>query len=224
MRGCHSPGAGRITAPGSSWPQSIRIVQRKRRPTSKVDSMMVLRAEARRHRFEIRDFAGRAAAGHSVPPRWSDVCVVSFIWEKTARPARLLRAKTGSPGSPLRRRLNVSVSPIRPSSAAAPAVLRPQARSRPARGRSTSPSRARRGRRRRRRSRGASDGLSSRWSMRRPGVARIGVAEIVPERVDALVRMQLRAARRSSPVRAGARYASRTSGRNSASSTQRSGL
>src|SRR5258705_9444943 len=44
MRGCHSPGSGRITAPGSSWPQSMRIVQRKRRPTPNVDSMMVLRA------------------------------------------------------------------------------------------------------------------------------------------------------------------------------------
>ena len=40
----HSPGSGRITTPGSSWPQSMRIVQRKRRPTSNVDSMMVLRA------------------------------------------------------------------------------------------------------------------------------------------------------------------------------------
>src|SRR5207237_6188163 len=29
---------------GSSWPQSTRIVQLKRRPTSNVDSMMVLRA------------------------------------------------------------------------------------------------------------------------------------------------------------------------------------
>src|SRR6266404_2654750 len=26
--------------------------------------------QARRDRFEIRDFAGRAAAGHSGPPRW----------------------------------------------------------------------------------------------------------------------------------------------------------
>jgi hypothetical protein len=33
-----------MTAPGSSWPQSMRIVQRKRWPTSKVDSMIVLRA------------------------------------------------------------------------------------------------------------------------------------------------------------------------------------
>src|ERR1700724_473668 len=44
MRGCDSPGSGRITASGSSWPQSTRIVQRKRRPTSNVGSMMVLRA------------------------------------------------------------------------------------------------------------------------------------------------------------------------------------
>jgi hypothetical protein len=33
-----------MTAPGSSSPQLIRIVQRKRQPTSKVDSMMMLRA------------------------------------------------------------------------------------------------------------------------------------------------------------------------------------
>jgi hypothetical protein len=44
MRGSHSPGTGRITAPGSSWPQSMRIVHRKRRPTSNVGSMTVLRA------------------------------------------------------------------------------------------------------------------------------------------------------------------------------------
>jgi hypothetical protein len=41
MRVPLSPGTGRITAPGSSWPQSTRIVQRKRRPTSNVDSMPV---------------------------------------------------------------------------------------------------------------------------------------------------------------------------------------
>jgi hypothetical protein len=41
---CHSPGTGRITAPASSWLQSTRIVQRKPRPTSNVDSMIVLRA------------------------------------------------------------------------------------------------------------------------------------------------------------------------------------
>jgi hypothetical protein len=29
MRGCHSSGTGRITALGSSWPRSTRIVQRK---------------------------------------------------------------------------------------------------------------------------------------------------------------------------------------------------
>jgi hypothetical protein len=37
---------GRITAPGSSLPESTRIVQRNRRLTSKVDSMTVLRASA----------------------------------------------------------------------------------------------------------------------------------------------------------------------------------
>jgi hypothetical protein len=42
--GAIRPGAGRIVAPGSSCPRSTRIVQRKRRPTSKVESMTVLRA------------------------------------------------------------------------------------------------------------------------------------------------------------------------------------
>jgi hypothetical protein len=47
-------GSGR---PGSSWPQSMRIVQRKRRPR-RLDNGVA--CEARRDRFEIRDFAGRA--------------------------------------------------------------------------------------------------------------------------------------------------------------------
>ena len=64
MRGCHSPGTGRITAPGSSRPQSIRIVQRKRRPTSNVELDDGVAREARRDRLEIRDFAGWTAAGH----------------------------------------------------------------------------------------------------------------------------------------------------------------
>jgi hypothetical protein len=43
IRGCHPPRIGRIHRAGSSWPQSTRSAQRKRRPTSKVDSMTVLR-------------------------------------------------------------------------------------------------------------------------------------------------------------------------------------
>jgi hypothetical protein len=52
LRGYHSPASGRITAPESSWPQSMRIVERKRRPTSKVDPMIVRLV-----------FAGRADTG-----------------------------------------------------------------------------------------------------------------------------------------------------------------
>ena len=59
--------------------------------------------EARRDRFEIRDFAGRTAAGHSVPPRqvrapvrW----VPQFYADKTAKRFRLqvycLAAEGGS--------------------------------------------------------------------------------------------------------------------------------
>ena len=47
---------GRITAPGSSWPQLMRIVQRNRRPTSKVEFNDRVAREARRGRFEIGDF------------------------------------------------------------------------------------------------------------------------------------------------------------------------
>src|SRR5580704_8989424 len=35
--------------------------------------------EARCDRFEIGDFPGRTAAGHSVPPRWSGGCVGSAL-------------------------------------------------------------------------------------------------------------------------------------------------
>ena len=45
MRGCQPPGTGRITAAGSSRPRWPRILQRKRRPMSNVDSMMVLQAK-----------------------------------------------------------------------------------------------------------------------------------------------------------------------------------
>ena len=61
MHGCHSPGSGRITAPGSSCPQSMRMVQRNRRPTSNVDSITVVRAR-RGTTLEISDFPGRTAA------------------------------------------------------------------------------------------------------------------------------------------------------------------
>ena len=47
------PFDSRITAPGSSWPQSTRIVQLKRRQTSKVDSMIVLGARRGRTRRSI---------------------------------------------------------------------------------------------------------------------------------------------------------------------------
>jgi hypothetical protein len=44
MHGCHSPGSGRIAAPGVELAAVDGLVQRQRRPTSNVDSMMVLRA------------------------------------------------------------------------------------------------------------------------------------------------------------------------------------
>ena len=87
MCGCHSPPTGRITASGSSCPQSTRSVQRKRRPTSKVELDHGVAREARRHRLEIGDFAGRAAAGHSVPPRsvtmWAQGYPISMQTERS---------------------------------------------------------------------------------------------------------------------------------------------
>src|SRR6202030_4021602 len=45
--------------------------------------------EVRRDRFEIGDFPGRIAAGHSVPPRWvRRACGVSSIWGENG-PARM---------------------------------------------------------------------------------------------------------------------------------------
>jgi hypothetical protein len=57
-------GSDRITASGSSWLQSTRIVQRKRRPTSNVAFDDRVARQARRNRFEIGNLAERAA-GHS---------------------------------------------------------------------------------------------------------------------------------------------------------------
>jgi hypothetical protein len=45
---------------GASWPQSTRIVQLKRRPTSNVDSMMVLRARRGRQDVQSEDTMGAA--------------------------------------------------------------------------------------------------------------------------------------------------------------------
>jgi hypothetical protein len=47
--------------------------------------------EARQDRFEIRDFPGRAAAGHSVPPRRSGGCArSSILCRQTVLPACVL--------------------------------------------------------------------------------------------------------------------------------------
>src|ERR1700682_6398052 len=54
--------------------------------------------QARRDRFEIRDFAGRAAAGHSVPPRSVRVRCAKFstsMWDETVLPARVLPVEKG---------------------------------------------------------------------------------------------------------------------------------
>jgi hypothetical protein len=45
--------------PGSSWPQSTRIAQLKRRPTSNVDSMMGVAREARRDRKSVGMYYSR---------------------------------------------------------------------------------------------------------------------------------------------------------------------
>src|ERR1700756_2118974 len=66
MRECPLPGAGRIPAPGSSWPQSTRIVHRKRRPTSKVDSITVLRARRGATGSKYLTFRGGVRRGLSI--------------------------------------------------------------------------------------------------------------------------------------------------------------
>jgi len=59
IRGCHSPATGRIHGTGVELATiDAQSCKRKRRPTSNVDSMMVLRARRGSTGFEIRDFAG----------------------------------------------------------------------------------------------------------------------------------------------------------------------
>jgi len=83
MRGCHSPGTGRITAPASSWPQSTCIVQRKRRPTSNVRSMTVSRASSAMVHF--REALHRSAA--ELDPR---LCVVAIDLHRRLQPGRVV--------------------------------------------------------------------------------------------------------------------------------------
>src|SRR6267378_2352875 len=70
MRGCQLPSAGRITAPGVE----LAAVDAQRAAEAAADIERRLddgvAGEARGHRFEIGDFPRRAAAGHSVPPRY----------------------------------------------------------------------------------------------------------------------------------------------------------
>ena len=57
MRGCHSPGIGRITAPGSSSPQSTqRAAEAAADFERRLDDGVA--REARRDRFEIREAGG----------------------------------------------------------------------------------------------------------------------------------------------------------------------
>jgi hypothetical protein len=51
-------------------PQSTRIVQRKRRPTSNVDSMMVLRARRGAIGSKYMTFRGGLPRAIPYPPRW----------------------------------------------------------------------------------------------------------------------------------------------------------
>jgi hypothetical protein len=85
--------------------------------------MTVLR-EARRNRFEIGDFPGRTAAGHSVPPRRVRRGASGYLYMGENGPARMCIApKNGIFLARLRDVDERSVSPIELSSDAAPAAL-----------------------------------------------------------------------------------------------------
>src|SRR5215472_2311407 len=66
MCGCHSPGTCWITALGSSSPQSTRIVQRKRRPTLKIDSITTVWSKLTQF-ASVRRLAAFADTGPSRP-------------------------------------------------------------------------------------------------------------------------------------------------------------
>src|SRR6202030_163968 len=51
--------------------------------------------QARRDRFEIGDFAGRGAAGHSVPPRSGCAEFSTSMWGETVLPACVLPVEKG---------------------------------------------------------------------------------------------------------------------------------
>jgi hypothetical protein len=66
MRGCHSPGTGRARIELAAI-DAHRAAEAAADLERRLDDGVA--REARRDRLKIRDFAGRAAAGHSVPPR-----------------------------------------------------------------------------------------------------------------------------------------------------------
>jgi hypothetical protein len=124
MRGCHAPGSGRITAPGSIWPQSTRMVQRKRRPTSNVDFDEDVAGEARRDRLEIGEVTFRGGLWRVIPLLRVGQAGVpgQFYMGDNALACILLRAKMGSPPASFANSIIGRVTPIGPSSAAAPAA------------------------------------------------------------------------------------------------------
>jgi hypothetical protein len=96
----YASGTGRITAPTSSRLQSTRIVQAEAPADVERRLDDDVAREARRDRFEIRDFAGRGAAGHSVPPRsvarWVRR-VLKFYANKTTNGPACIAAERGLP-------------------------------------------------------------------------------------------------------------------------------
>src|SRR5215471_6442177 len=79
------PSTGWITAPGSIWPQSTRIVQRKRQPTAKVDSRMVFLAKRGGIGSKHVTLRGRLRRAIPGPPRRVRYRWCRFYADRTVR-------------------------------------------------------------------------------------------------------------------------------------------
>jgi hypothetical protein len=84
MRGCHWPGTGRITAPGSSWPQSTRIVQLMSDEAHRRNSSLL----TRRWRELESNLRFRARAGSILPARFVADSLLEEAGFRTFRPPR----------------------------------------------------------------------------------------------------------------------------------------
>jgi hypothetical protein len=86
MRGCHSPGSGRITAPGSSWPQSTSHRAAEALPDFERGLDDGVARELRRDRFEFICTRAPLAIVHSSREERGGMFVIIAVHVRNGMP------------------------------------------------------------------------------------------------------------------------------------------